>query len=599
MKKLSFIIVLFAVVPIFAQTKYKLQGEGLKNNVKLIWSVDKWPEGLQGLVIKRRSIEKNGKKSAWAQLNKKALKIGNSKSKDLSNTTNSKELIEQLQKKRIKYLNNTKKGATRIEEVEENILQKELKDADAFTMLMLFFYYDFDVAMLYGFGYSDTKVPKAYMYEYGLFAIKDGKTQESPVASYKWKYGDKPDLSVKIKKEKIKKRKKTIQLYWVFDTEDYDKKANIAGFNIYRKTQGSKAEKLNPTAIWLNKANEKRTLFFKDTTIDTKQSYTYFITPVSIFKNEGVRHEIKYHPKDHEDITPPILSSNVNSGDDFINEGVQLKWEFRQKEESRIIGFVIERRIMPNVEYNIISDTINPSAREYADNELPGGKGQNFHYRVTALQDESYPLWSNVERLFYDPKPDLSKSKLTATPKIENENIFVELKWEGSEKNLKLSKGYGIFTDRAGGILAYEQDIEAIKGYNYNYAIEGATGTNYLFAIALIDNNEVATIVTDTVKVIIPTTNLPFISIWPISANKQKVTIDWKYKNNIPDLAGFRVYANDVLIADEQKISKDLRKWTTDDLDPGRYNFQIEAITSFGITSPRSKKVKITVKQEE
>jgi hypothetical protein len=597
------ITVIFAFLAIslitVAQNTYQLQGEGKDKKVSLIWTVSKWPDELQGVFIKRRSISKKGEKSPWEKLNQDILTIGNSMSKDLSNISNSEELIDLIKNNRNKFLSNKEVDKTQIKEIEQLEFQKKLKDPQSVEMLLLMFYFDFDLALIYGFGYVDNKVPKAYKYEYGLFPVINNSEADEPVATYEWVYGDKPDLSVKIKKQKIRNRMKKIQLTWIFDAQDLDSKKNIAGFNVYRKPQGSKIEKLNPQVIWIDKSTPKRALYFNDMVDDPEKKYTYSAAPVSIFKNEGEKYELEFNPKDHDTIAAPILSSNVNSGDDFITKGVQLKWEFEQKNEFRILGFIVERRIMPGIEYNTISDTITPSARTFTDKNLPIGKGDNFHYRVTALQDESYPLWSNVERLFYNPKPDLSKTKLKATPKIENDRILVELNWEGSETNFKLAKGYGIYTDRSGGIIAYEQGIEPIKGFNYNYEIEGVTGTNYLFAVALIDNNEVATIVTDTVKVIIPTTNLPFISIWPISTNKQKVTISWKYKNNIPDLEGFRVYANDALIADQQEIGKDLRTWTTKDLEPGRYNFQIEAITSFGITSPRSNKMKITVKVEE
>ena len=600
MKRITIIISFLAFTLLtFAQNNYQLHGEGNDKKVSLIWSVNKWEDNLEGVFIKRRSISKKGEKSQWVKLNQALLTVGNSKSKDLSNISNSKELTEIIEKNRDVFLSNPADARTKINEIEQTEFQDKLKDPQAVEMLLLMFYFDFDLALIYGFGYVDNKVPKSYKYEYGLFPVINGIESSAPTATYEWKYGDNPDLSVKIKKQKIKNRRNKIQLTWIFDAKDLDKKKNIAGFNVYRKPQGNKIEKLNPVVIWIDKSTAKRALYYNDIIDDPEKKYTYSTAPVSIFKNEGDKYELEFNPKDHDTITPPILTSNVNSGDDFIADGVQLKWEFEQKKEFRVLGFIVERRIMPNIEYEAISDTIDPSQREFIDKKLPVGKGQNFHYRITAIQDESYPLWSNIERLFYDPKPDLSKSTLTATPKIENDKILVELSWNGSEKNLNLAQGYGIFTDRSGGIIAYEPGIQPIKGFNYNYQIEGATGTNYLFAIALIDNNEVATIVTDTVKVTIPTTTLPYISIWPISANKQKVTINWKYKNNIADLTGFRVYMNETLLTDEQKIGKDLRSWTTADLEPGKYSFQIEAVTSFGVRSPRSNKVKIIVKAED
>ena len=228
MKRITIIISFLAFSLLtYAQINYQLQGEGNDKKVSLIWSVDKWEDNLEGVFIKRRSISKKGEKTQWVKLNQTLLTVGNSRSKNLSNTSNSKELIEIIEKNRETFLSNPKGARTKINEIEQTEFQDKLKDPQAIEMLLLMFYFDFDLALIYGFGYVDNKVPKAYKYEYGLFPVINGIESNAPAATHERKYGDKPDLSVKIKKQKIKSRRKKIQLTWIFDAKDLDKKKEV------------------------------------------------------------------------------------------------------------------------------------------------------------------------------------------------------------------------------------------------------------------------------------------------------------------------------------------------------------------------------------
>ena len=76
MKKISTSIIFCLVIyfQISAQDNFKLFGEGVKENVKLLWSVEKWNSSLDGVHFKRRTVDKNGNKSGWEPLNKTIIK---------------------------------------------------------------------------------------------------------------------------------------------------------------------------------------------------------------------------------------------------------------------------------------------------------------------------------------------------------------------------------------------------------------------------------------------------------------------------------------------------------------------------------------------
>ncbi len=600
MRKCIFIIIAAVLMGIQATAQYnfKFIGEGTGQQVKLLWLPEKWYEGMDGVVIKRREISKGGVKKDWVSLTETAIHPGNWLEKDLSNVSNSANRVNDLKTLRIKLLNNTKQGSTQLKDIKENYLKNELKTPESVKSLILMFSFDYDLALLTGFGYVDTQYPKSDKLEYGIFPVINGTITNNAVKTFEYKIGNEPDLGFIVKKSKIKRKNRVVNLKWTIDNKDLRKKENLIGFNIYRKSGDNDFLKISNTTIWIDKKGDDGSLMFSDTIPDENGTYLYGVAAISIFKNEGKKYEIACKSQnDSEDLRPPIIKCNNEASSDYVKEGVLLEWTFKMEQEPSITGFVLERKLKPEDGFTVISDTLSLTTRKYLDNKVPAPKSEYYIYRVSAVREETFPLLSNQLLLFYHPRKKIAKpASFMAVPEIIDNTVFIHLKWNGPSEILNSIQGYAILCDRAWGTLAREAGIPLVRGFDYKYKVEGVSGIKYLFAIAPVDNDGIMTQSSDTLSVMVPSLQLPNIKIWPIESKDKKVTFYWKYPSDIPDLEGFRIYQNGVLVVNETVVKAVQRSWTSLDLEAGKYSYKIEAVTTFKILSKQSDERYINIK---
>ncbi|MBS2213781.1 fibronectin type III domain-containing protein [Carboxylicivirga mesophila] len=577
---------------LFAQSNFTLLGEGNGENISLIWSVDHWDANLDGVFIKKRSIRKDGSSTPWENLTKEILKPYNKQDKSLNNISNSKSIIRALEKKRIALLQNTANGSTKITEINAESFKQEIQaDTAVYKMLCLMFLFDYDVALMYGFGFVDTDYPNRGSVEYGLFPMISGIESSAPVATFKWAANDVPDLDVNVIKEKIKKKGSRIQLRIEYDGKQLDSKETLAGFNIYRKIANESFNRINNKVVWLSKASNKRVLHYSDILNDEDQEYTYSIKPVSIFSNEGNGFELTWSMANEVTLQAPELYTEQHPNYDFIQGGVSLQWNFNEHHESEITGFVIQRRIGSESDFITVSDTLSAKTRVYKDHSLNPSDTKNYHYRIIVQPKESFAIWSNVLRLFYNPKPIVEDVKsLTASSRIENNQVHVQLNWTADEDFINQINGFLVYCDRSGGVLAKEANIAPLKATSYNYLVEGGTGRKYKFNVKYQDTDNSPSDYTDTITVVIPSKKLPFVTIWPFSVEENDLSFEWRFPNDIADLKGFRVFLNNELVRNENDIDAAQRSWLIEDLEAGDYELEIQAVSESGVTSKRSQK---------
>ncbi|TAJ12601.1 hypothetical protein DMA11_11945 [Marinilabiliaceae bacterium JC017] len=577
---------------LFAQSNYTLIGERNAKNISLLWSVDKWDNNLEGVYVKRRSILKNGQTSDWKLLTTELLVPYNQVNKSLSNVSNSKTIVRELVSKRAALIQNTVSSTTKITEISAGDFKKELlQDPTVQKMLGLMFIFDYDIALMYGFGYVDVKFPKKEIVEYGLFPVTNGIESTAPAAVFQWNAEKLANLNVKVVKEKIKRKGKKIQLRLEYNGEELDSMKTLAGFNVYRKVNSEDFSRINSKVIWLSKATKKRVLNFGDKIEDENQQYTYAITPVSVFKNEGAASELTWNKADEVILQAPELYTKQHPNIDFIKEGVKLQWKFEDNHEKEVRGFIVQRKAGSETQFITISDTLMADVRTYTDNSLQDSDIKNFYYRVIVKPKESFGIWSNVLRLFYNPKPIVKEMKeLTATPRIENDQAFVQLNWQAENDFINQIHGFLVYCDRSGGILAKESDIPVFKDTSYEYRIEGGAGRNYQFTIKYENLDGSSGNYTDTIDVVIPSKKLPFITVWPFTIEEKNLIFQWKYPNNIMDLKGFRIYLNNQLVEDENQVNKSQRSWTLENLEPGTYELEMQAVSESEVISKRSQK---------
>jgi hypothetical protein len=172
---------------------------------------------------------------------------------------------------------------------------------------------------------------------------------------------------------------------------------------------------------------------------------------------------------------------------------------------------------------------------------------------------------------------------------IDDDTYHVKLQWDGKQPDNLSLKGYHIYSN--GGVLddvALVNSIGIITYNHYKYEIDDRGGNEYKFAVAAVAADGHRSTLSEVVSIQIPTLSVPNVIIWPIDQKKNIIMLQWNYSEDIFDLAGFRLYENDVLIADEKMLNKDARSWTSGALPKGDYAYVIEAVTKSNIRSRKS-----------
>lgn len=166
------------------------------NAAKLLWIPPRWPENQKGYFVKRREPGRR-----WSTLNGVTLQPTLYK-EDMDLRTNSPELRKELRALLASVQNQI---ADKIRPLEE-VLQ-QLSTQQGFGYRRGAIRAKYSQALLFGFGYQDSKIPKGDVFEYGLFTMStDGTESAEPIAIRRWernnpsiptmRFGD-PVVSVK------------------------------------------------------------------------------------------------------------------------------------------------------------------------------------------------------------------------------------------------------------------------------------------------------------------------------------------------------------------------------------------------------------------
>ncbi len=570
-----------------AQTpKYNLMGEGNGNTVKLFWLPNQWEKNVIGFDVQRRAIN-NGKAGNWVTVNSKRILPESDPDKNL-------EAVEpneaERQKLRTKLQMRIANGNAKIIPYKD-YLDKLRNDTAAIKALLLPFSLDYDFALVNGFGLVDRNIPQAQEYEYGLFPAYSGNANNAtPVATFKWKYGAKPNIQADAKLSfKSSAKQRFLQLQAQVNMQQY-KQNQVAGFNIYRKAAAENTYmQINKNGLIFPGKNGE--LNFYDEAFSANTLYAYAFAPVSYFGTEGARTEIIYDPaKQPKDVTPPVLRNVALPAN---AKGVAFAWDYAKADESEITGFVLERMTDAKKGYEAVSANISPAERNYTDNKNLANKTY-YKYRLKLQTKSSQPVYSNEILLFYQTEtPPPAPKNLSGKWLKENGKYYIQLSWDNKAATDTLTTGYRLYTsfppDTA---LFWEGNIPLIKTNNYKYEIVYAKASKYRFAVSAINKNKDESPLSKTVEVLAPTAMMPNIKIWPFTVEQNVVTLNWKYED-LADLKSFIIYQDGKPVA---TLGKEARSWKSPKLEAGKnYTYELQAVSAYGAESNRSLPVNIAV----
>jgi hypothetical protein len=589
------IFTLAIMLPMMAQQDtYPLSGEGDENVVKLFWLPTEWPENLEGFLIKRRKV-KGTKAGDWQLVSPTLIIPECSLTKDLSNVEPDAQRQVELQAKLQSYLsgNTSITLKERSREIFINFIQEEPERLSAYSM---FYYRDFDIALMHGFALIDRNVPKAKVWEYGLFRVlTDGR--EELVNDYSWEYGTKPDIEIPMKvSSRARRKNKVVNIEWKFNSADFFENPEIAGFNMYRKVNDGDYTKINDELITvLQGGTQKVILSHRDTDIDSGNVYTFAMAPVSLFNTPGTMVSIEFDLEEVPGDIPEMDFSLVKNEEEKVREtGVKMNWSFDIYNERYINGFKVLRRVNDAVDTIV---RIAADQRSFIDNNLPNACRAS--YRVLADLKGSYPDkisdWKIITLDFIPPLP----TGLSAEFKGENGNNFIHVTWDNITPGDTLTRGFKVYD----ALVSSREETPYLQGSvnaettsnEYKMVVGNVMYSNtYAFAVtALPYVNEPRvdqwcyseSAFSEIVYVSTPTMEIPGFNIdWETVSNNQ-VRLTWEFSGDYWDLAGFKVMMNDQQVADHTTLGPDARSFTSAELEKGLYFFTIQAYTSSGVES--------------
>lgn len=176
---------------------------------------------------------------------------------------------------------------------------------------------------------------------------------------------------------------------------------------------------------------------------------------------------------------------------------------------------------------------------------------------------------------------------------------FIHLTW-GDEPHERIERiEYLLYVSSFTEELAEQASID-IRKNSYEYPVFNRFGKLYKFQIQAIYEKEYSferSVRSDTLEIYVPTRKLREPYTISSTRNENKVTLSWKYTDGIDDLAGFKVYDNEKLIATEKEVSREAREWTSEALAPGKHVFKVVAVTRYDVSSGPSRPQTYTIEE--
>jgi TonB family protein len=165
--------------------------QGDKDTIKLLWAPYEWLPDVQGFNVKRRVPG-----GTWKTLNVRPI-LPTYFPEDIDTRTNDLALHEELRKFHQRV------SASEPPEALSAVLT-EFADYRKYQSTRDSVLGAYRQALLFGFAYQDTNVPKGGTYEYALYAVRnDGTEGELPVGARTWKWGSVPSLKIPFGSPKL------------------------------------------------------------------------------------------------------------------------------------------------------------------------------------------------------------------------------------------------------------------------------------------------------------------------------------------------------------------------------------------------------------
>lgn len=559
------------------------RSQGDSTGFKILWAPENWPEDIQGINVKRRT--QNGE---WIKLNQRVITPSSNEAEDVADVTTSSTFASRLSAKYDSLITNNKIPILS----DSEMYNQFLSNPDRIKFLKFLASVEFDFALILGYGFYDRNPPVANSYSYGIFVVDDSGIEFSePIHNIDWNYGSNVEIQLDVESEINKLRRKTgIEVIWRIPTAPLDE-YNIKGFHVYRMDSLGQRKRLTETPTRVNMAEEIAPLYFVDREIDNTKDWIYEAVPISIFDIEGSPLVAEYQGADF----PENLGFELSVGQSQLEDpSVILNWTLNSEANEFIASYRVLRRQQITEKPTVIDSIMEGGIRTFSDESITSS-GYYF-YRVEFITTQGEQYTSNEQMVYKQlvNKPE-TPTNLRGVVIKERGQELIYLTWTAPEENIF---GYQLYIDAImNDGLALDGSLGILKQPSYKYPIKSRYGKAYHFAVVSLNTDQIESNLSDTIEIFVPSKSLPQVNIWPIAKEQNQVTLNWNYQDEIEDLEGFRLYQNGELILDESTLGSEARQWVSDPLESGGYSYEIEAVTSYEIASPRSKPRNFTIEE--
>ncbi|MDH5382697.1 MAG: hypothetical protein OEW75_17715, partial [Cyclobacteriaceae bacterium] len=516
-----------------------LYAEYDKNTIKLAFLPDFWPQGLNSYYIRQKI---NGE---WLNLH----------SEKISPRIEYKSSIKTLsdpefrnKRNKIEAKRDSLIDLGQLKEIRSEVLITALSDPTQAMAIQMFLSRDFDLLLASGLGFQFNLDPKST--EIALFNSDTAYPQ--PLASLVLKDVLPVEYSLPITSS-IKRTGKNIEVKWQVPVAEYDRWKVLIGFNIYRKEEGV-LDKINSVPIWMNRSDSLGFLYHKEKLKTDSLEVEYSIRPVSLFNSEGKSTKIISTPSTEKSGKVIYDISIENHPDTGFPS---LKWSTDKPSEMLTIE-TKEGSAKPWLE--LIS--INASAKEFHDIPLysskPAPEAVLYRFRYYKNNEVEYsPTLSYIKENSAIPPPRLKQ------PTLENSgsNYHVNLSWEFPQ-SVSWLRGFQIHTSSTTDTLFFsESSIEILQGNQYAYSIPSNFSDTLKIALTTLSKDGRVSALSNVRKIYIPSMHLPEVIINKTQSAVDQLILQWDYPD-LPDIEGFHIYKNNVLIytANENERQAILKK---------------------------------------
>lgn len=256
-----------------------------------------------------------------------------------------------------------------------------------------------------------------------------------------------------------------------------------------------------------------------------------------------------------------------------------IEWEYAPRED--LAGF----KVLDGEEVIATEDDLNADARSY---ELAPFESDELHQMsvvaVSLFGPESKPSDISLHRI--ERVRASSAVQNLAAQWLDKEDSQALIHWKAPRLNAEVVDGYAIFVDKTTfGKLERIEDLH--KDTSFVWTPPDPDRSYYVQVIG-INLDGVPGLPAET-YLLKPGAKLPpatFSNIRSRVTADGRVELAWEYRN-IKNHAGFRLYHNGKLVANEKQLVAGSRGIVSKSLPAGEHKFEIEAITADGEASER------------